>query len=91
MALGALEALRTSGISGVKVLGFNATPEALARLRDGQMAATVEQSPARQARAALQQLVARIRSHTPIPGATITPILITQANIGQAERVGEAR
>jgi len=91
MALGALEALRTSGISGVKVLGFNATPEALARLRDGQMAATVEQSPARQARAALQQLVARIRTHTPIPGATITPILITQANIGQAERVGEAR
>lgn len=90
MALGALEALRTSGIAGVKVLGFNATPEALARLRDGQMAATVEQSPARQARAALQQLVARIRSHTPIPGATITPILITQANIGQAERVGEA-
>jgi inositol transport system substrate-binding protein len=91
MALGALEALRTSGISGVKVLGFNATPEALARLRDGGLAATVEQSPARQARAALQQLVARIRTHTPIPGATITPILITQANIGQAERVGEAR
>jgi len=91
MALGALEALRTSGISGVKVLGFNATPEALARLRDGEMAATVEQSPVRQARAALEQLVARIRAHTQIPGATITPILITQANIGQAERFGEVR
>src|ERR1700690_14897 len=81
MALGALEALRTSGISTVKVLGFNATPEALARVRDGQLAATVEQSPARQARAALQQLVAKIRVHTPIPGASITPVLITQANI----------
>ena len=91
MALGALEALRTSGIAGVKVLGFNATPEALARVRDGEMAATVEQSPARQARAALQQLVARIRAHTPIPGASITPILITRANIGQAERIGEVR
>jgi inositol transport system substrate-binding protein len=91
MALGALEALRTSGITGVKVLGFNATPEALARVRDGEMAATVEQSPARQARAALQQLVARIRAHTPIPGASITPILITRANIGQAERIGEVR
>jgi inositol transport system substrate-binding protein len=89
MALGALEALRTSGITGVKVLGFNATPEALARVRDGEMAATVEQSPARQARAALQQLVARIRAHTPIPGASITPLLITPANIGQAERIGE--
>jgi inositol transport system substrate-binding protein len=91
MALGALEALRTSGISGVKVLGFNATPEALARVRDGEMAATVEQSPVRQARAALQQLVARIRVHAQIPGASITPILITQANIGQAERFGEVR
>jgi inositol transport system substrate-binding protein len=91
MALGALEALRTSGISGVKVLGFNATPEALARVRDGEMAATVEQSPVRQARAALQQLVSRIRVHAEIPGASITPVLITQANIGQAERFGEVR
>jgi inositol transport system substrate-binding protein len=91
MALGALEALRTSGISGVKVLGFNATPEALARVRDGEMAATVEQSPVRQARAALEQLVASIRVHTPIPGASITPILITQANIAEAERFGEVR
>jgi inositol transport system substrate-binding protein len=89
MALGALEALRTSGLSGVKVLGFNATPEALARVRDGQMAATVEQSPVRQARATLDQLVARIRTQAKIPGASITPILITQANIGQAERLGE--
>ena len=89
MALGALEALRTSGLPGVKVLGFNATPEALARVRDGQLAATVEQSPVRQARAALEQLVARIRTQARIPGASITPILITQANIGQAERLGE--
>jgi inositol transport system substrate-binding protein len=91
MALGALEALRTSGISGVKVLGFNATPEALARVRDGEMAATVEQSPARQARAALEQLVAKIRKHTQIPGASITPILITKANLAQAERLDEVR
>jgi inositol transport system substrate-binding protein len=91
MALGALEALRTSGLSGVKVLGFNATPEALARVRDGQLAATVEQSPRRQARAALEQLVARIRTQATIPGASITPVLITQANIDQAERLGEVR
>ncbi|MDP9007349.1 MAG: substrate-binding domain-containing protein [Pseudomonadota bacterium] len=91
MALGALEALRAGGITGVKVLGFNATPEALARVRDGELAATVEQSPARQARAALEQLIAKIRTHTPMPGAVITPILITQSNIGQAERVDEVR
>jgi inositol transport system substrate-binding protein len=91
MALGALEALRTSGMSGVKVLGFNATPEALARVRDGELAATVEQSPVRQARAALEQLLANIRAHTPIAGASITPILITKANLAEAERFSEVR
>jgi inositol transport system substrate-binding protein len=89
MALGALEALRTSGIAGVKVLGFNATPEALARVRDGELAATVEQSPVRQARAALGQLVANIRSHTAISGASIAPVLITKANLSEAERFSE--
>jgi len=91
MALGALEALRSSGIKGVKVIGFDATPEALKLVRDGEMAATVEQSPTVQARTALRQLVARIRNQTPMTGASIVPVLITQANINQAERIGEVR
>jgi inositol transport system substrate-binding protein len=91
MALGALEALRSSGVSGVKVIGFDATPEALKLVRSGEMAATVEQSPMSQARTALQQLVAQIRQHTPMPGASIAPVLITQANVNQAERIGEVR
>jgi inositol transport system substrate-binding protein len=91
MALGALEALRSSGVSGVKVIGFDATPEALKLVRSGEMAATVEQSPMSQARTALQQLVAQIRQHTPMPGASIVPVLITQANVNQAERIGEVR
>jgi inositol transport system substrate-binding protein len=91
MALGALEALRSSGVSGVKVIGFDATPEALKLVRSGEMAATVEQSPMNQARTALQQLVAQIRQHTPMPGASIVPVLITQSNVNQAERIGEVR
>jgi inositol transport system substrate-binding protein len=91
MALGALEALRSSAVSGVKVIGFDATPEALKLVRSGDMAATVEQSPINQARTALRQLVARIRQHTPMPGASIAPLLITQANVNQAERIGEVR
>jgi inositol transport system substrate-binding protein len=91
MALGALEALRSSGVSGVKVIGFDATPEALKLVRGGEMGATVEQSPMNQARTALRQLVAQIRQHTPMPGASIAPLLITQANVNQAERMGEVR
>ncbi len=91
MALGAIEALRSSGIKGVKVIGFDATPEALKLVRGGEMSATVEQSPTTQARAALRQLVARIRNRTPMTGASIVPVLITQSNINQAERIGEVR
>jgi inositol transport system substrate-binding protein len=91
MALGALEALRSSGVSGVKVIGFDATPEALKLVRSGEMAATIEQSPIKQARTALRQLVAQIRQHTPMPGGDITPLLITQSNVNQAERIGEVR
>jgi inositol transport system substrate-binding protein len=91
MALGALEALRSSGVSGVKVIGFDATPEALKLVRSGDMAATVEQSPIRQAQTALRQLVAHLRDKTPITGASIAPLLITQASIDQAERIGEVR
>jgi inositol transport system substrate-binding protein len=91
MALGALEALRSSGVSGVKVIGFDAIPEALKLVRSGEMAATVEQSPKAQAQTALRQLVARIRKQTPIAGASIVPVLITQSNINQSERMGEIR
>jgi inositol transport system substrate-binding protein len=91
MALGALEALRSSGVSGVKVIGFDATPEALKLIRSGDMAATVEQSPKAQARTALEQLVARIRKQTPMAGASIAPVLITPSNVTQAERIGEVR
>ena len=91
MALGALEALRSSGVAGVKVIGFDATPEALKSVRGGELAATVEQSPINQARTALRQLVARIREQTPMTGANIVPVLITQSNINQAERIGEVR
>jgi inositol transport system substrate-binding protein len=55
------------------------------------MGATVEQSPMNQARTALRQLVAQIRQHTPMPGASIAPSLITQSNVNQAERIGEVR
>jgi inositol transport system substrate-binding protein len=91
MALGALEALRSSGVSGVKVIGFDATPEALKLVRSGEMAATIEQSPKNQARTALQQLTAQIRQHAPMSGASIVPVLITQSNVNQAERIGEVR
>lgn len=89
MALGAREALRSAGVTGVAVLGFDATPDVLRLIETGEIAATVEQSPSRQIRTALQQLVTKMRGGPPASGSSIKPVLITKENLTQAERVGE--
>lgn len=91
MAFGAIEALRTAGITGVAVLGFDATPEALKMIKDGQMAVTIEQSPARQIRSALQQVLAAARTGAALTPVSITPVLITSANLSEAERFDEMK
>jgi inositol transport system substrate-binding protein len=93
MAMGALEAIRAAGISkgAVKVLGFDATPEALSRIQTGEMAATVEQSPAKQVRAALEQAAAALHGRGAVQSASLRPTLITAANLREAERFAEAK
>ena len=47
MALGAIEALQSQGVKPGEILvtGFDAVPEALARVRDGWLAVTADQRP----------------------------------------------
>jgi ribose transport system substrate-binding protein len=45
MALGALKALQAAGLKDVAVVGFDATDDAIAAIKAGQMAATVQQQP----------------------------------------------
>lgn len=93
MALGAAEAIQSSGLSklGIQVLGYDASPDALKKVRDGEMAATVEQSPGRQIRTALQILVAKMRNKTAMKSTAIEPILITKANLAEAARFNEVK
>lgn len=93
MALGAIEAIHSMGLTsaGIKVLGFDAVPEALQKIKTGEMAATVEQSPSRQIRTALRLVVDSIRNGTEIQSTSIEPILITAENLNQAERIGELK
>lgn len=90
MAFGAIEALRTAGVAGVAVLGFDATPEALTRIKAGTMALSVEQSPSRQIRSALQQVVAAVRQNAPLTSVNIEPVVITRETLASAERLSEA-
>ena len=90
MAFGAIEALRTTGLEGVSVLGFDATPEALRSIRSGAMALTIEQSPSRQIRTALQQIVGAVRTGSPLASVSIEPVVITRDSLARAERLDEA-
>jgi inositol transport system substrate-binding protein len=91
MALGALEAVRARNLTGIKIYGFDALPEALARVKDGSLAGTVEQFPGEQSRIAMDIAVAFARDGKRPENKLVllTPIVITQANLDKAERLSE--
>ena len=93
MALGAMEAVKARGLN-VKILGFDALPEAIAAVRDGSLMATVEPFPGGQSKTALNLLVNDLRSSTKPYNRVIflNPITITSDNYKQnAERIGEVK
>jgi ribose transport system substrate-binding protein/inositol transport system substrate-binding protein len=94
MALGALEALKARNLLGkVKLIGFDALPEALGQIKAGNMTATIEQMPGGQVKGALDTLVSFIREgKKPDQAVTLlTPIAITSDNLNQAERLNEVK
>jgi inositol transport system substrate-binding protein len=94
MALGALEALKARNLLGkVKLIGFDALPEALGQIKAGNLTATIEQLPGGQVRGALHALVAFLREgKKPDQQVTLlTPIAITSENLDQAERLNEVK
>lgn len=94
MALGALEALRARDLTDkVKLIGFDALPESLGKVRDGAMTGTIEQMPGKQGRQAVDILVAFVRDgKTPENKITLlTPIAVTKDNLDAGERLGELK
>ena len=92
MILGAMEAVKARNLTGkIVLIGFDALPEALARIKDGSLAATVEQFPGLQSSKALDKLVAFLRDgKKPEPQIELlTPITITKDNFDKAERLSE--
>lgn len=94
MAFGALEVLKDRNLAGkVTLIGFDALPEALQQVRDGNMTSTIEQLPGAQTTGALDALVAFLRDgKKPDQQVTLlTPIAITKDNFNQAERLNELK
>ncbi len=89
MALGALQVTNERNMK-IVILGFDALPEALASVRDGGLAATIEQFPGGQARMATQAMVKFLRNgEKPKSLVLLTPIAITKENLSEGERLGE--
>lgn len=94
MAFGAVEAVKAKGLAGkVKVIGYDALPEALQMVKDGSMYATIDQFPGQQARTALKVAVDFLRNQKkPEKEAIfITPKAITKENLSEAERASEVK
>lgn len=94
MALGALEAVKNRNLADkIRIIGFDALPEALASVRDGGLAGTVEQFPGGQSRKAMQVMVEHLKTKAAPAEALVllTPIMITKDNINEAERLGEVQ
>ncbi|AWX13271.1 sugar ABC transporter substrate-binding protein [Mergibacter septicus] len=93
MALGAIEALTSLGYKPGQIIvtGFDASPESLARIKDGWLYATADQRPGYAVRTALEQVTAKIRNGIKITGLDFAPIVITKSNLSQAERIGEVQ
>ena len=93
MALGAIEAVKARNLKGVAILGFDALPEALAKVRDGELTATVEQFPAKQSSTAVDIMAEYLKSgKKPDQQITLlTPVAITKDNLNLAERLNEVK
>ena len=92
MALGAIEAVKAAGLD-IPVIGFDALPEALASIKAGDLAASIEQFPGEQSRTALRILVDHLRNGKDPKDdlVLLTPVAITESNFDQAERLGELK
>ena len=94
MAFGALEALKDRNLVGkVALIGFDALPEALLQVRDGNMTATIEQMPGGQVSGAFEVLVSYLRDDKK-PAEQVmllTPIAVTKDNLNQGERLSEVK
>ena len=93
MALGAIEAVKARNLKGVVIIGFDALPEALAKVRDGEMTATIEQFPGKQSAWGVQLVSDFIKSGKKPDQQInlITPAAITKDNLKDAERLDEVK
>jgi inositol transport system substrate-binding protein len=84
MALGALKAVEDAKLlDKIKIFGLDATPDALAAVKDGRMAATVSQSTTAQGATAMETVVKLVKGEKVDPEILVSFTLITKDNVGE--------
>ncbi|MBN1936088.1 MAG: sugar ABC transporter substrate-binding protein [Anaerolineae bacterium] len=83
MALGAAQAVNEAGRWDILITGFDATEVGLAAIIAGRMSATIDQSPGKQARLAVQLLLRHLETGETFPPIILMPdiSLVTQENV----------
>jgi len=83
MALGALKAVEDAKLlDKIKIYGLDATPDALAAVKDGRLAATVSQSTTAQGMTAMETVVKLAKGEKVEPEILVSFTLIDSNNIG---------
>ena len=85
MALGALEAVAAAGLlDQVRIIGFDAVPDAIANIRSGRMLGSVAQFPGEMGRLGVRQAVALLRDGVRPPREILTRVeMIDRANVDE--------
>ncbi|MEN9395773.1 MAG: hypothetical protein RLZ81_303 [Pseudomonadota bacterium] len=81
MAIGAIKYLQESGHTSVKVVGYDALSEAIAEIRAGRMAATIDQQAAEQGYQGVALALRMVQGSTVPAVTTIDTRLITAASL----------
>jgi inositol transport system substrate-binding protein len=83
MAMGALKAVEDAKLSDkIKVYGLDATPDALAAVKDGKLAATISQSTTAQGQKAMETCVKLVNGEKVEPEILVQFTLINKDNVG---------
>ncbi|RKN05988.1 ABC transporter substrate-binding protein [Streptomyces radicis] len=84
--LGAAQAVEAAGRSGeIVIIGWDAAPDEIAGLRDGQISALVVQNPFRMGYLGVENMVAHLRDGTPLTSADTGVTFLTRENIDSDE------
>ncbi|MCO1579471.1 substrate-binding domain-containing protein [Crossiella sp. SN42] len=81
MALGAVQALGDKAGKTFQIVGFDGTPEALAAVESGKLAATVAQQPKELGRQAVEQAIRYLKGQTVRNLVEIPTRVVTKANV----------